>query len=152
MKLLQAGGSRSEFYSQDLFISRLPLRSAQESSLFFSLIISYCQLKLVLAAYGLLIVNSVGPHLGFLYSTGTEATVESFVICNHYQCQYTKEKLTFLHNTTQQQLPLVGCFIILICGCYQSQHTHRHQPPPLPLFFDRVSLSVSRPCLVPPRD
>lgn len=42
-----------EFYSQDLCVGMLSLRSAQESSLFFPLIILYCQLRLVLAAYSL---------------------------------------------------------------------------------------------------
>lgn len=71
-----------EFYSQDLCIGMLSLRSAQESSPFFPLIISYCQLRLVLAAYSLLIVNSVGPHSKLRYNTRAEAMTRSLVLCN----------------------------------------------------------------------
>lgn len=70
-----------EFYSQDLCISMLSLRSAQESSLFFPLIISYCQLRLVLAAYSLLIVNSVSPHSKLRYNTRAEAMAGLLVLC-----------------------------------------------------------------------
>lgn len=48
----------------------LSLRSAQESSLFFPVIISYCQLRLVLAAHSLLIVNSVDPYSELKGKTG----------------------------------------------------------------------------------
>ena len=58
-----------ELYCQDLSIRMHSLRSAQESCLFFPLIISYCQLRLVVAAYSLLFVNSVGPHSKLRYKS-----------------------------------------------------------------------------------
>lgn len=68
-----------ELYCQDLSIRMHSLRSAQESCLFFPLIISYCQLRLVVAAYSLLFVNSVGPHSKLRYKLRVEAMARSLV-------------------------------------------------------------------------
>jgi len=79
------------FYHQKLCVGMLSLRSAQESSLFFPLIILYCQLRLVLAAYSLLIVNSVDPHWKLQYTTRATAMAGVLVLCNQNWCQYAKE-------------------------------------------------------------
>lgn len=99
-----------EFYSQDLCIGMLSLRSAQESSLFFPLIISYCQLRLVLAAYSLLIVNSVGPHSKFTIQHKSRGHGRSTCFVQSALVPVCKRKLQLfyilqyitIHNTTQQ--------------------------------------------------
>lgn len=58
----------------------LSLRSAQESSLFFPVIISYCQLRFVLAAHSLLIVNSVDPYSELKGKTEADAMTESLFV------------------------------------------------------------------------
>lgn len=136
----------------------LCLRSAEESSLFFTLIILYCQLKLVLAAYSMRIINPRGPHAKvmiqdkkpwqdpLLCAIGTSASMQ-------------KKMTTFLHaGVTVNNLPWCTQQKSFFSGLLHRfdlwllTQSQRHQPPPLPLFFDYVSLSVFRTCLVPPRD
>lgn len=85
IKPLKAGGSRSVISTVRISVSACcPSDQLRNSSLFFPLIISYCQLRLVLATYSLLFVNSVGPHSKLRYNTRAEAMTGSLVLCNQH--------------------------------------------------------------------
>lgn len=78
----------------------LSLRSTQESSLFFPVIISYCQLRLVLAAHSLLIVNSVDPHSELQGKTRADAMTESLFVMPEFKRQVFLFLNIAMYNST----------------------------------------------------
>lgn len=78
----------------------LSLRSAQESSLFFPVIISYCQLRLVLAAHSLLIVISVDPYSELKGKTGADAMTESLFVMPVFKRQFFLFLNIAMYNST----------------------------------------------------
>lgn len=118
------GRWQHKFYSQDVCSDTLCLRSAEESSLFFPLIILYCQLKLVLAAYSMLIINPSGPTCKRQKKKSLGRT-PCYVCAIGPGASMQNKITTFLHADiivynfpwgTHQQSFSVDCSIVLKCS------------------------------------